>query len=292
VIHSVERHPQSHYISSEVSEVPSTLAPREACATAFEESPISERILSLVATLSERVKKLESKFVGVEGRKRYAPDEPPAEIPDSPGTSTLPQERPTKQARLHEAETSQAVSTVQITETVAENQSSLGQNTSDAEAEDAATVLEFLAWGRLKDSSLTSGVRDIPNSSEAVIYPDQDVIQATQAWGLSPDSVPGGQMSMKTMQMSQIQDMLPTKEQVCLLFQYHSDWLLFMHCSFHVETFRKELHRFYDDDHGIITMTSARLQWTALLFAIICGSITCAKLDQIANWDFHKGNLP
>lgn len=151
-------------------------------------------------------------------------------------------------------------------------------------------MLEFLAWGRLKDSSLTSGVRDIQNSSEAISYPDQGVIQATQAWGLSPSSIPGGQMTMENLQTSQIQDMLPTKEQVFLLFQYHSDWLLFMHCSFHVETFRRELDRFYDEDHGIITMTSAGLQWTALLFAIICGSMTGVKPDLVVDWSFPKGD--
>jgi hypothetical protein len=203
--------------------------------------------------------------------------------------SPLPLERPRKQTRLHDVNASQAVSITQQVSLAAESESSLVQNVSDAEANDAATVLEFLAWGRLKDSSLTSGVRDIQNSDEVIANSDQDASQATKAWRLSPNSIPGGQMAMENLQTSQIQDVLPSKEQVFLLFQYHSDWLLFMHCSFHVETFRNELDRFYDQDHGIITMTSAGLQWTALLFAIICGSMTCVEPGLVVGWGFQKG---
>lgn len=286
---SIERHPESHSLSPGVSELPSALVPREPRATEYD--PVNERILGLVTTLSERVKTLESKLEGVESRKRPAPEGRLIEVFNSPGTSPLPIERPAKQARIHDAEISQDLSTAQNVEVLAENNSSVGQHGSDAEAEDAATVLEFLAWGRLKDSTLTSGIREVPNSTEPVTYPDQDVIQATKAWGMSPNSVPDGQMSLETLPMSQIQDTLPAKEQVFLLFEYHSDWLLFTHCSFHVESFKRELDQFYNEDQGIITMTSAGLQWTALLFAIICGSLTCVKPDKIVEWGFSKGKF-
>jgi hypothetical protein len=153
----------------------------------------------------------------------------------------------------------------------------------------AATVLEFLAWGRLKDSNLTSGLRDSSAVQDAIPYPDKDIIQTTQAWGLSPSSVSASHMTMETLQISQIQEMLPDKEQVMLLFEYHADWLLFMHCSFHVQTFRRELEQFYSNDHGIISRTSSGLQWAALLFAIICGSMTCAKPTQVTRWSFNRG---
>lgn len=289
MIHSVERYSESHSQLPGLSELPSAVIPGESRATGYD--PVNERILSLVTTLSERVKSLESKLEGVEIRKRSAPEERPIEVSNSPGTTPVSIERPAKQVRIDDTEISQDVPTSQNIEVLAENYSNVGQHGSDVEAEDAATVLEFLAWGRLKDSSLTSGIRDVPNTSEAATYLDQDVIQETQAWGMSPNSVPGGQMSIETMQMSQIQDLLPTKEQVFLLFQYHSDWLLFMHCSFHVETFRGELDQLYNEDHGIITMTSAGLQWTALLFAIICGSMTCVKPDEVVGWGFERGKF-
>jgi hypothetical protein len=170
-----------------------------------------------------------------------------------------------------------------------ENESSSVQNSSDAEAEDAATVLEFLAWGRLKDSNLTTGVRDPASNHESTAYPDKDVLQTAQAWGQSPTSASTSQAAMETLQISQIQEMLPSRAQVVLLFDYHSDWLLFMHCSFHVQTFRKELDMFYQQDNGIINMTTVGLQWTSLLFAILCGSMTCAKPAQVMKWGFHPG---
>lgn len=161
------------------------------------------------------------------------------------------------------------------------------QTGSDAEAEDAATVLEFLAWGRVKDSSLTNGVKE----ASSLIDPNLDIIQATQALGYSPNSIPVVQVPAENLTMSQIQEMLPTKEQVYSLFEYHSNWLLFMHCSFHTPTLRRELDQFYNHDHGNISSTSSSLQWTALLFAVICGSMTCVKPGNITQWGFREGML-
>ena len=150
-------------------------------------------------------------------------------------------------------------------------------------------MLEFLAWGRLKDSNLTSGLRDSSAVRDALSCPDKDIIQTTQTWGPSPSSVSASHMTVETLQISQIQEMLPDKERVMLLFEYHADWLLFIHCSFHAQTFRRELEQFYSNDHGIISRTSSGLQWAALLFAIICGSMTCAKLTQVTRWGFNQG---
>lgn len=248
------------------------------------DSPINERILSLVTTLSERVKHLETKLDALEPRKR-----PPQDGNDAAASITS-LARPLKQAKVSHPEISQAVVNPQESELApVEVESDCGQNSSDAEAEDAATVLEFLAWGRLKDSNLTSGLRDPSGAHDSASHPEQDIIQTTQSWGLSPSSISAGHMTMETLQISQIQEMLPDKEQVMLLFEYHANWLLFMHCSFHVQTFRRELEQFYIDDHGVISRTSSELQWAALLFAIICGSMTCAKPAQVASWGFNQG---
>lgn len=74
-----------------------------------------------------------------------------------------------------------------------------------------------------------------------------------------------------------------------MLFEYHANWILFMHCSFHVQTFRRELEQFYEVDNGVISLTTVGLQWTALLLSIICGSMTCAKPEHVASWGFHRG---
>ena len=247
------------------------------------DSAISERVLSLVTTLSDRVKQLETKIDHFEPQKR------PVEGGFNDGSELL-LGRPLKQTKISQPETSQTVLNLREDDLVhAEAESNSGQN-SDAEAEDAATVLEFLAWGRLKDSNLTSGLRDPSGAHDNALYPEKDIIQTTQAWGLSPSSRSASHTTMETLQMSQIQEMLPSKDHVMLLFEYHADWLLFMHCSFHVQIFRRELEQFYDNDHGIISRTSSGLQWAALLFAIICGSMTCAKQAQISNWGFSQGS--
>jgi len=155
--------------------------------------------------------------------------------------------------------------------------------------EDAATVLEFLAWGRLKDSNLTSGLRESATALDSNSYPEKDIIQTTQAWGLSPSVNSTVNTTMEPLSISQVQDLLPDKGRVLLLFEYHSDWLLFLHTSFHVQTFRRELELFYINDQGQIGRTTAGLQWAALLFAIICGSMACAKPAHVAGWGLNPG---
>ena len=246
------------------------------------DAPINERILSLVTTLAERVKNLETKLDGSGPRKRPA---------DGAFNELLisSADRPLKQTRISQPEASQADVTVREDELMHAETDSNSRRNSDAEAEDAATVLEFLAWGRLKDINLTNDLRDPSGPHDLVSYPEKDIIQTTQAWVLPPSSVSASHMTMETWQISQIQEMLPDKEQVVLLFEYHADWLLWMHCSFHVQTFRRELEQFYNTDSGIIIRTSSGLQWAALLLAIICGSMTCAKPTQVASWGFTQG---
>ncbi|KAF8865789.1 hypothetical protein BDZ45DRAFT_374890 [Acephala macrosclerotiorum] len=245
--------------------------------------PITERLLSLVTTLSDRVQRLEARIDGAQAPTTFPTNE--IRTPqDQNAASSSQLERPAKRVRVHD--TARALS---LRDNVPPDEvdSEPGQNASDAEVEDAATVLEFLAWGRLKDSNLTSGVREPPNIQDGATRPDADIIQGVQAWGTSPTSVPGGSV-VENLHVSQIQEFLPTKMQVFELFEYHADWLLFMHCSFHVATFRRELDQFYDDDQGIINMTSAGLQWSALLFAILCGSMACVKPHYVVKWGFQE----
>lgn len=100
------------------------------------EAPINERILSLVTTLSERVKHLESKLDGLEPRKRSATDDP---TNDSSGPLISPI-RPFKQARVSQSEIPQAVSDLREDELApAEVESISGQNSSD-EAQEVEDV--------------------------------------------------------------------------------------------------------------------------------------------------------
>lgn len=245
------------------------------------DSPINERILSLVTALSERVKHLETKLDGVEPRSLSAPTGGVNDVSEP--------SQPPKRAKTSQPEISQVILNLRDDELApAETESNSGQNSSD-EVEEAATVLEFLAWGRLKDNNITGGLRDPSGVHGATVYPEKDVIQTTQAWGSSPSSASASHMTLETLQISQIQGMLPERQQVMLLFENHAEWLLFMHCSFHVQTFRGELEQFYANDKGIISRTSSGIQWAALLFAILCGSMACAKPTQVSGWGYNRG---
>ncbi|KAG4436127.1 hypothetical protein IFR05_008406 [Cadophora sp. M221] len=284
VTHTVERRRLSVSLSPGTPNPVAAPAPRERSA----EPSISERILTLVTSLSDRVKHLESKLDAGTTRKRTVVDRPDEPSEDPGPTSLQRLERAPKRARIHHADGRQGIPATHDHETVIENDLTSGQNGSDAEVEDAATVLEFLAWGRLKESNLTGGIRNPSIVHDPATHQEQDILQTAQAWGNSPSSVPGGVVPTETMQISQIQDMLPTKMQVFLLFEYHADWLLFMHCSFHVPTFRRELDQFYDEEQGVISITSAGLQWAALLFAILCGSMTSVQPSEVLKWGFHQ----
>jgi hypothetical protein len=104
--------------------------------------PVHEGILNLVTTLSERVQQLESKLDYIESRKR------PAANSQNYGEiipSLTEHHRLTNQAGVHQIDVSRALRVTQNSEPEAKNDSVSGPNGSDAEAEDAATVLEFLA---------------------------------------------------------------------------------------------------------------------------------------------------
>lgn len=83
--------------------------------------------------------------------------------------------------------------------------------------------------------------------------------------------------------------MISQHEEAKMMAEFHSRWLLFMHCSFHVQTFSRELERFYDVDSGFINMTSVGLQWASLFFAILCGSMASAQPSNVTEWGFRQG---
>ena len=252
-----------------------------------------ESVLSLVKTLSERVQSLESSLQLLEPRKRSALAEPVLKeveqwhLQTNSSLPAVPTFRPVKYARTAPPELSGAVSPHE--KGGPETNPLPVLNGSDAGVEDAATVLEFLAWGRLKDNSITNDLGDPSDTRNSSSYLDKDVIQSVQAWGHSPGVVSGGgYRPVKAAQISQIQDLLPSKSQVILLFEYHANWILFLHCSFHVTTFSIELDQFFNQDGGMIRTTNTSLQWASLLFAIICVSIVSARPAQIALWGFDQ----
>jgi hypothetical protein len=143
-----------------------------------------------------------------------------------------------------------------------------------SEVEDAATILEFLAWGRRKDPKYQD---IITAQNEASHHSPRDIDME--------DDTP--LFTSEVTLRAYLQSLLPTKTKLDTLVKYHCDCLLWYHGSFHALVFAKSLEDFHEQREGQIQCTNTELQWTSLLFAIILGSITCAPRSLVLCWGFN-----
>ncbi|CRG83608.1 Putative transcriptional regulatory protein C16G5,16 [Talaromyces islandicus] len=118
-----------------------------------------------------------------------------------------------------------------------------------SEIEDAATILEFLAWGRRKQSK----------------YHNQFITRGQitqQSPGLVDEEDHGPFFSSKASLRSYLETLLPNRSQISNLVKYHCDCLLWYHGSFHSLVFWRDLEDFYQQDGGNIDNPSVDLQWS------------------------------
>lgn len=141
------------------------------------------------------------------------------------------------------------------------------QEDGDPVVQDAASILEFLAWGRKKDPNLP-----------AVASPEVDRIETHEH---APDILED--MSSPAV----LQLLLPSEHQVRQLVDYHCDALLWYHGSFYAPTFRDQLQVFWGRLRGQFTSRGIDLQWVALLFSVLTGSLTCAPAALAQSWGFR-----
>ncbi len=153
---------------------------------------------------------------------------------------------------------------------------------------DAATVLEFLAWGRLKDSTFANANTSPIELREPTVFGARVTSHGDVTLDLASSPLHASSPFVEHSHFSRMQQGLPTKTQVFQLFSYHTNWLLWLHSSWHAPSVRQALEDFYDIDQGTIDFSSVKLQRTALLFAILSTSITCAKSEQVELWGFSK----
>ncbi|PCH03728.1 Protein of unknown function DUF3468 [Penicillium occitanis (nom. inval.)] len=152
-----------------------------------------------------------------------------------------------------------------------------------AGAEDAATILEFLAWGRRKVSTyetdlIDPGAKSTPTRVLGDVALDQDP---------TPDPVaPQLQLSDES-PLSLLQMLLPPKQSTVAMVKYHCECLLWYHASFHALVFEKELDMFMANHEGRIDHPEIDLQWAALLFAVLTASMTCAPALIASSWGFQ-----
>ncbi|KIW91213.1 uncharacterized protein Z519_08109 [Cladophialophora bantiana CBS 173.52] len=185
------------------------------------------------------------------------------------------------QERIAEANVSRSPTTATATteqaggRTVAHLRSSSPSQGSDIE--DAVTVLEFLAWGRMKDPD------NAMLSPEALRVSEHD-----DGIGISPAEELDCALDSGLNLLSWLQILLPSRRQVYQLVDYHSNCMLWFHGSYFAPTLSKELGSFYADHGGKFDSKGVALQWVALLFSVMAGTITSAPAHEARKWGFDE----
>ncbi|KAI9742917.1 MAG: hypothetical protein M1818_003646 [Claussenomyces sp. TS43310] len=246
-------------------------------------APVDKAAVREVSALAERVKQLETV---IQAQKRPYPSDS-ADLDAS--SSALVQSKYARASNASSRQASRRPSPLRRDDG-ADDGGSSAESAPDAEVENAATVLEFLAWGRLKSDfpyTMNQSNLGLPTAPLA----DADMNANGAAWALSPPSISGGAYStVESSRIQLLQDLLPKSDQVLSMVNFHIQWLLWVHTSFHGPTFMRELHEFYGQDQGTILPSSGKMQWIGLLFAILSTSLACAKPARVTLWGFREGD--
>ncbi|KAF2663495.1 hypothetical protein BT63DRAFT_379867 [Microthyrium microscopicum] len=146
-----------------------------------------------------------------------------------------------------------------------------------AHGDDAATILEFLAWGRQKD-------QEFHHSPENESGPRRHIPIVSNTSSLQ---LPLLTKSIKDPQLDMLQTLLPSKKHVYQLVDFHSVCLVWYHGSYNTVVFQNELDDFYTKYQGNVKHFDVNLQWVALLFSLLTGAITCATDNSANHWGFQ-----
>ncbi|KAF5696251.1 c6 zinc finger domain-containing protein [Fusarium mundagurra] len=150
----------------------------------------------------------------------------------------------------------------------------------EALIQSTASILEFLAWGKRKSLG-----------NEALLSPEVTVSREPKESEYTRDVPDGLEESGNTLNILQL--LLPSPKQVWQLVMYHEASLLWYHNSYHAPTFREQLRSFYNNHSGSIieshySIRVVNLQWIALLFSVLTGTMTCAPYSVTSAWGFQE----
>jgi hypothetical protein len=151
-----------------------------------------------------------------------------------------------------------------------------GSGSTEVVVKDAVSMLEFLAWGRRKNPEYNS-----ITTPEVTTNVESGDFRDAPPHSLSPNDVDD------TSKISYLQLLLPSRKQIWHLVRYHEESLLWYHCSYLAPTFRNQLENFEEHFQSCIVSPGINLQWLALLFAIMTGSILCAPDRKAQSWGFR-----
>ncbi|KAL1604055.1 hypothetical protein SLS60_005647 [Paraconiothyrium brasiliense] len=146
---------------------------------------------------------------------------------------------------------------------------------------DAATVLEFLAWGRHKDV-------DFSTAPEHYCGPTQHTLRVEHGPGQAAIMT---ETSTRA-QLDFLEALMPTRSHLYQLIHYHNDFVLWYHNSYSSKVFLDDLNTFIERYDGSVRDEHLNIQWLALLFAVLTGSITCASPSTLEKWGFASNEQP
>jgi hypothetical protein len=99
-------------------------------------------------------------------------------------------------------------------------------------------------------------------------------------------ALPVGFPNIRETSIGLLQLHLPSVTQIWHLADYHEKYLLWYHGCYHGPTFRAELLNALVHHNDNLHLDQLDLQWVALLFSIMAGSISCASVPMLAAWGF------
>jgi hypothetical protein len=146
-----------------------------------------------------------------------------------------------------------------------------------SEAADTATVLEFLAWGRQKDAQYGSSPEHNSGPRRFSLGHDDPAVTSNAMIESSRDA-----------QLDILEALLPSRDHLLQLVEYHNSSILWYHGSYSSTMFNQDLSIFFTEYKGNVHSENLNMQWLGLLFSIITGSITCAPPSLCRSWGFSS----
>lgn len=127
------------------------------------------------------------------------------------------------------------------------------------------------------------------NTTHLVITESRELRQKSKSTTLGRDLQ---LYSDLTDRLASLQLLLPNLVLLKRLVNYHEKRLLWYHGCFHGPTFNTELSKRISAQqpsvHDTIRLCADDLQWFALLFAVLAGSITCATISTLMDWGVEQ----
>lgn len=218
---------------------------------------------NMISALLQRIDQLEAQISSKTTRAQIGGPAPPVLTPPCP----QPYDRHKVTATLAPAQPNAS----ELPESL-NNQRDPGSVVPDGN-DDAATVLEFLAWGRHKDAKYGTSTNQ---ASREISSPAEDPLVSTAVFDGSRQA-----------SFDLLETLLPHRAHIYRLVEYHNTHLLWYHGSYSARIFSKDLDIFLTNNDGDVRHPELDVQWLGLLFAILTGSLACAPSSLKHSWGFQ-----